>query len=371
MAGFLTTVPYTPPPWAAKLRGLQPPPTLVRLACVPTPQHRVAAPGLPPGVELWLKRDDLTGCELSGNKVRKLELLLADALASGCDCVATIGGIQSNHCRATAVAARLLGLDAHLLLRTDSAAAEADPGLGGNLLPARLAGAAVHLVTKEEYSRLGAAPLLQALGGALRAQGRRPCLIPLGGSSALGTLGYLQCVAEIQESAAAAGQQPPSHVALACGSGGTAAGVALGVALAGLPTKVVAFGVCDSPQYFYDHIDALFAQLGAPGGLRARDCLRLVQARGGGYAVSREAELDSVAAFGAATGVALDPVYTGKAYHGLLTDMRQRPEEYPPGSQVMFLHTGGLLGAYGEQPQLLAAMGRLGGLRAGRLAVPS
>lgn len=173
--------------------------------------------------------------ELSGNKVRKLEFLLAQAVAEGADCVVTIGGIQSNHCRATTVAARYLGLDTHLILRTAKvlhqtvlhyqgalpscgvrsvyysgacavaecvcpvlcyfafsffslqAAVESDPGLVGNLLVERMAGAHIHLVSKEEYGKYGSMALGEKLVQQLQAEGRKPFLIPVGGSNALGT----------------------------------------------------------------------------------------------------------------------------------------------------------------------------------------
>ncbi|CAI7773198.1 unnamed protein product, partial [Closterium sp. NIES-53] len=131
-------------------------------------------------------RDDLSGMELSGNKVRKLEFLLADALAKGADTLITIGGIQSNHCRATAVAARLAGLEAHLILRTSRALADSDPGLEGNLLVERMVGARVHLVTKEEYAKHGSEHLGNVLAQRLAAEGRKPYVIPVGGSNALG-----------------------------------------------------------------------------------------------------------------------------------------------------------------------------------------
>jgi D-cysteine desulfhydrase len=113
---FLAESPYQPPQWA---RHLEPaPPKRMNLGQFPTPIHRWALPDLPEGLEVYIKRDDLTGLQLSGNKVRKLEFLIADAKAKGADCVITIGGIQSNHCRATAVAAKYAGLDTHLILRT-------------------------------------------------------------------------------------------------------------------------------------------------------------------------------------------------------------------------------------------------------------
>ena len=122
----------------------------------PTPVHRWHLPGVPEGCEVYVKRDDLTGAQLSGNKVRKLEFLLADALARDADCVVTIGAVQSNHARATAVAARYLGLDAHLVLRAPQSIVDAgDPGMDGNLMIERAAGARVHLVSKRDYAKIG------------------------------------------------------------------------------------------------------------------------------------------------------------------------------------------------------------------------
>ncbi|KAI3977140.1 hypothetical protein MKX01_029679, partial [Papaver californicum] len=130
-------------------------------------------------------RDDFTGMQLSGNKVRKLEFLMADAVAQGADCIITIGGIQSNHCRATAVAGRYLNLDSYLILRTSQD--DKDPGLIGNLLVERFVGANVELVSKEEYYRIGSLTLIELLKERLINEGRKPYVIPLGGSNSLGT----------------------------------------------------------------------------------------------------------------------------------------------------------------------------------------
>ncbi|CAI5985606.1 unnamed protein product [Closterium sp. NIES-64] len=216
-------------------------------------------------MELYIKRDDLSGMELSGNKVRKLEFLLADALSKGADTLITIGGIQSNHCRATAVAARLAGLEAHLILRTSRALAGSDPGLEGNLLVERMVGAKVHLVTKEEYAKHGSEHLGKVLAERLAAEGRRPYVIPVGGSNALGTWGYMEAVREIEQQlgrdeaggasafddiAMACGRGEGGgasgfdDIAMACGSGGTSAGLALGVHLSALSsTRVLAYSV--------------------------------------------------------------------------------------------------------------------------------
>eukprot|EP00898_Chlorokybus_atmophyticus_P002046 jgi/Chlat1/2842/Chrsp194S00204 len=279
---------------------------------LPTPIHRWVPPGLPADVNLWIKRDDVTGMSLSGNKVRKLEFLLADAKAKGADCVVTAGGIQSNHCRATAVAARYLKLNTHLLLRTSCALVDKDPGLTGNLLVERMAGAHIHLITKEEYSQYGSPALLEALAKQLHAQGKKPYVIPVGGSNSLGSWGYLECVDEIRRQLPSL-DMPPNfdHIAFACGSGGTAAGLALGASLAAMNT----------------------------------------QAKGLGYAISTEEELEFVRHVAETTGIILDPVYSGKALYRLFELIKAEPSKWS-GANVLFIHTGGLLGMYDKTLQL-------------------
>lgn len=231
----------------------------------------------------------------------------------------------------------------------------------GNLLVSRLVGATIHLVTKEEYARHGQAALGEAVCARLRAAGRRPYLIPVGGSSAAGTLGYVEMVAELQAQAAAAGLAPFTDVALACGSGGTAAGVALGVALAGLEARVHAYMVCDDEAYFAEHIAALCAELGAAGAARAAAAgsagglLRFVQAKGAGYALSRPGELETLRAVAHASGVVLDACYTGKAAHALLGEMAAAPAAWR-GRRVLFVHTGGAAGNAGQAGELAAML---------------
>lgn len=350
---FLTLQPYTPPAWASHLSLL--PTHRYRLGILPTPIHEWRLPGLPEGVRVLAKRDDLSGMQLSGNKVRKLEFLMADAVRNGYDCVITIGGIQSNHARATAVAAKYLGLPCHLILRTSRHVVDHDPGLVGNLLVERMAGAHLHLVTKEEYGAVGSDGLLAQLRAELEAQGRRPYVVPVGGSSSLGAWGYLQAIEEVV-------QQDPSNslgitdIAMACGSGGTTAGLALGAFLSPLKARVTAYGVCDTPEYFYSYIDGLLAGMGAGpevlgAGRDARGLLRVVQTRGSGYAISTEEELRTVQAVSSSTGILLDPVYSGKAVYGMLREMREDPAAWR-GRTVLFVHTGGLLGMYDKLDQL-------------------
>ena len=244
-------VPYTPPRFAQRLKPH--PSSRCNLGQFPTPLHpfKLAGTcGIPADVlgGMYIKRDDLTGMQLSGNKVRKLEFLLAEALERGCDSVITIGGIQSNHCRATAVAAKYVGLEPFLILRNSRTAADADPGLVGNLLVERLVGASIRQVTKEEYTRIGSLALLAQLERELVAEGRKPYVIPVGGSNALGTWGYLEFVRELRDQIEGTGVD---DIVMACGSGGTTAGIALGCDLADLGVAVHGYGVCDDPGYFY------------------------------------------------------------------------------------------------------------------------
>ncbi|KAF9624709.1 hypothetical protein IFM89_013247 [Coptis chinensis] len=276
--GFLTQKPYSPPSWAQHLHPI--PSHVFSLAHVPTPIHRWNLPNLPKNVELWIKRDDLSGMQLSGNKVRKLEFLMAEAVAQGADCIITIGGIQSNHCRATAVAAKYLNLDCYLILRTSKILVDNDPGLTGNLLVERLVGAHVDLVSKEEYANTGSEVLTNLLKERLIREGKRPYVIPVGGSNSLGTWGYIEAVREIEEQ---------------------------------------------------------------------------LHAKGLGYAMNTIKELEFVKEIAAATGIVLDPVYSGKAAFRLLKDMNDNPAMWE-GRKVLFIHTGGLLGLYEKTEQITPMM---------------
>lgn len=413
--------PYSPPPFAAKLP--HPPTKRFTLGLLATPIHPwkglegIISPATPATVDLFIKRDDLSGAELSGNKVRKLEFLVADALEKGADALLSIGGIQSNHARAVAVAARAAGLESHLILRTRKGETERDPGFAGNLLLERLVGAHIHLVSKEEYAAAGDSgfPLLEKLAERLKKEGgssgvvKNPYLIPLGGSNALGAWGYLEAAREILEQAPEAirrrreekkekksgeeegggaggatasessnDDQQFDAIVMATGSAGTAAGLALGLHLAGSRTQVRAYCVCDDPDVFYDeiqkHVDELCGgkKEGAgsesgPASPRARDIITVIQARGAGYAISKPAELQFLRSVASSSGILLDPVYTGKAAKAFLDEIAA--SEKPGGGgelfdwrgkKVLFLHTGGIFGLYGAADEVVAASGMVG-----------
>ena len=354
---LLSKVDYSPPAWASHLL----PPThgrilLGRLETPVVPWKCGALADL--GVTWSIKRDDTSGLELSGNKVRKLEFLMAEALAGGHDCVVTIGGIQSNHCRATAAAAALLGVDAHLILRCPAKDVDGDLGLCGNLLLDRLLGATLHTCTVGEYQRVGSPGLTAALAEQLRAEGKKPYVIPVGGSNALGTWGYIEAVRELEAQLAdraAAGLPEVTHIVFACGSGGTAAGLALGAHLSGLKAKVHGVGVCDTPDIFYADIAAMAAELGAcakddPDA--ARGWLSLAQGKNTGYAQSTPEELAFIRDLCFESGVLTDPVYSGKALYHFVEGAKAAPEEFRD-AHILFWHTGGQFGMAEREEQLL------------------
>ncbi|NP_001234368.1 D-cysteine desulfhydrase [Solanum lycopersicum] len=351
---FLTKKPYEPPPWASLLSPI--PSHTFSLGHFPTPIHKWNLPNLPKNTEVWLKRDDMSGMQLSGNKVRKLEFLLADAVAQGADCIVTIGGIQSNHCRATAVAAKYLNLDCYLILRTSKLLVDKDPGLTGNLLVDRLVGAHIDLVSKEEYAKVGGEALTKILKEKLLNEGRKPYVIPVGGSNSLGTWGYIEAIRELEQQLQHLSiEQKFDDIVVACGSGGTVAGLSIASMLSGLKAKINAFCVCDDPDYFYEYVQGLLD--GITAGVSSRDIVSIKTAKGLGYALSTTDELKFVKQVAETTGVILDPVYSGKAAYGMMKDMGENPTKWE-GRKILFIHTGGLLGLYDKADEIGSLMGK-------------
>jgi len=345
------TEPYLAPEWARGLAVI--PRGRLRLARLPTPTERWRPPDADPDWDIWIKRDDLTGLVTSGNKIRKLEFLLAEALEQSADTVITCGGIQSNHARATAAAARALGLDCHLVLAANSAPV-ADPGLGGNLLLDRLVGARIHRITWEEYPERSAH--MATVARELQAAGRRPFVIPEGGSSLAGCWGYIEAIQELLAEQRAHGWDW-ADLAGACGSGGTAAGLAAGVRAAGWPVRVHAVIVSRDVEYFRELIRRHWLDLGL--GSAVDETVDLVPGYvGAGYGVSQPQELERLVHTARRTGVILDPVYTGKAFYGMISEMRANPGRFQ-GRRVLFWHTGGLFALFDRQDELAPVIRRM------------
>ncbi|KAJ0981213.1 hypothetical protein J5N97_009468 [Dioscorea zingiberensis] len=335
MQGSLLRGQYEPPSWASHLSPI--PSHAYSLGHLPTPVHKWNLPNLPDETEVWIKRDDLSGMQLSGNKVRKLEFLMAEALAQGADCVITVGGIQSNHCLATAAAAKYLNLDCYLILGTSKVLVDKDPGLTGNLLVERLVGAHIDLVSKEEHAKIGSEALADLLRRRLIEEGRKPYVIPAGGSNSLGTWGYIEAIREIEQQSKTNKIQF-DDIVVACGSGGTIAGLSLGTKLSSLQVKVHPFSICDSPEYLYNYTQGL------------------IKAKGLGYALNTNEELKFVKQIAEDTRVVLDPVSSGKAAIGMLKDMKENPTKWK-AQKVLFIHTGGLLGLYDKVGEMVSIAG--------------
>ena len=327
-------------------------PARIRLANTPTPLQKMERLSRQAGPAIYFKRDDFSGSELSGNKVRKLEFILADAQKEGADIVLTCGGAQSNHCRATALAAVRAGLDSLLLLRTADPANP--PPTEGNILLDRLAGAKVVWITPEQYRSREA--VFGDHARRLRDDGRRPYIIAEGGSTPLGAWGYVTAMHELVADLAHldGGQVRPTTVICAVGSGGTLAGLALGARLSGADVRVVGVNVCDDRAYFIDIIDGIcdrFQQTWFADQSTQRPAYEIVDGYvGRGYALSRPDELAAIRDLARLEGVVLDPVYTGKAYFGMLCELARDPQRF--GERIVFVHTGGLFGLFPVADQL-------------------
>ena len=316
--------------------------SLARLPTPLAPLHRASARL---GAEIWVKRDDLTGGLLQGNKVRKLDCLMADAARKGARTVLTTGAITSNHCRATASAARELGLHPVLLLRGSR------PELPqGNLLLNALLGAEIHLVDAAGYARRD--QILQQL--ASEAASQPAYIIPEGGSNGVGALGYVQAALELQIQCLREGVSFDTIV-IATGSGGTLAGLAAG----GLDAFIQAVAVCDNTAYFQAKALEIGAQLKAlcgravppPG--QGWDVID--RFKGAGYGLSRPEELAEAALLAREEGLIVDPVYTGKAWFALAEQLRQ--DSASLGRRVLFWHTGGSYGLFGREAELAGPEG--------------
>ncbi len=307
------------------------------LALLPTPlvglPRLAAALG---GPRILMKRDDQTGLATGGNKARKLEFLVGDAPARGCDALITGGAQQSNHCRQTAAAAAACGLECHLVLGGD------EPGRAeGNLLLDRLLGARVHWAGSH---RKGEG--IPALAEELRAAGRRPYEIPYGGSSPLGALGFAVAAGELAAQLEETGLRP-SAIVFASSSGGTQAGLMVGARLFGLAPQVT--GICidkaaDEGLDFSDRVLAIANGAAALVGLGERafgpeDVVLRREFTGGGYGVVGELERRAIGLLARTEGVLADPVYSGRAL-GALVSMIEAGEFEKDGT-VLFWHTGG------------------------------
>lgn len=305
------------------------------------------------GVGLYLKRDDHMLIGGGGNKLRKLEFHLGAALAQGIDTIITVGGIQSNHARLTAAVCARLGIACELVLTRSVPKTELEYELNGNILLDQLFGARMHVLDKGADSLVRA----EARAAQLRENGRKVLVIPTGGSTAAGSLGYARCAAEIVRQESSLGLAF-NQVIVPNGSSGTHAGLSAGFELLGRGASLVkSFSVLNDQQASIHRTLQLtqdtLTLLGSTADISAEAINVDGSQLGDSYGVPTQAMVEAVHLLARCEGVLVDPVYSGKAFAGVLADLRQR--RYRRGDQVLFVMTGGTPGLFAYRATLTQA----------------
>jgi len=310
---------------------------------MPRLSEALATPG--GGPELWVKRDDCTGLAGGGNKTRKLEYLVSDALANDADTLVTQGAIQSNHVRQTAAAAARFGLACEVILEHRTGSQALDYNRNGNVLIDELTGARIRTVA-------GGTDMNQALAevaAEVAERGGRPYVIPGGGSNIIGALGYVECALELVAQANEIGLEI-DRIVTATGSAGTHGGLVAGLAVMGADIPVLGIGVRAPKAVQEANVFKLAQDTADLLGHRERVTRDMVVADcdyvGEGYGIVDDAVIEGLKLVARTEGLLLDPVYTGKAMKGLIALARAGRFD---GETVVFLHTGGAQGLFGYQ----------------------
>lgn len=301
------------------------------------------------GPSLYMKRDDQTGSEVSGNKVRKLEFAIQAALDQGCDTLVTCGGLQSNHARATAAAAARLGMGCVLLLASD-----VPVPAQGNLLMDHLLGAEVRIVSFDDFA-LKRGEIMEGILTELAAKGKKGYLIPLGASNGIGTFGYYACMEEIAAQEKELGFQF-DRIVMAVGSGATYAGLFYANRVMGRATAITGVNISGDAAYFRETIFAIlqdsFRYTSEPVPCTLEDIEIIDGYVGLGYAQNVPEELLFIREFATLEGIILDPVYTGKAFRGMVTEIQKGT--FRKDENILFIHTGGLFGTFAKYAEFEA-----------------
>ena len=300
----------------------------IHFAILPTPVEALPRLSAALGIQLLVKRDDLTDLALGGNKTRKLEFLLAEVQAHGAHTLITAGAVQSNHCRQTAAAAARFGLGCILVL------AGAQPAqASGNLLLDQILGAEIVWCKREERTAV-----LQQTFDQAWAAGRRPYLIPYGGSNPIGAVAYAYALEELLGQGVT-----PDWIVFASSSGGTQAGLVAGARRCGYAGRILGISVDEPVAEMQPRLAALAGETADRLGLKAtfspEEILINDHYLGGGYGVMGDAEREAIQLFARSEALLLDPVYTGRAAAGLIDLARQG--FFKPNETVLFWHTGG------------------------------
>ena len=317
----------------------------IKLAHLPTPLEPMERLSKQlGGPHLWIKRDDCTGLSTGGNKTRKLEFLMGDAMRQGADTVITQGATQSNHARQTAAAAAKLGFECHILLEDRTGFATREYTQNGNVLLDHLHGA--HVSKRPAGADMNAE--MEAVARDLRAKGKKPYIIPGGGSNTTGALGYANCALELVAQANELNLRI-DRIVQATGSTGTQAGLVAGLCAIHANIPVLGISVRAPKEKQEEAVFALAEKtaelVGAPGAVKREHIAANSDYVGQGYGIPTEGMIEAVTMLAQHEGILLDPVYTGKGMAGLIDLVRKGAFE--KDSNVVFLHTGGSVGLFG------------------------
>ena len=320
-------------------------PDRIKLANLPTKIEKLGRLSkLMAGPDIYIKRDDYTGTEISGNKIRKLEFSIKEALDMGCDYLITCGGIQSNHARATVAAAVKLGMKAGLVLRGTE-----DAEIDGNLFINKLLGADIRFVTPDDY-RNRRTEILEELKKEMEIKGFKPYIIPEGASNGIGSFGYFNAMDEILDQEKEMGIHFDG-IFIAVGSGGTHAGLLLGSKILNCCSQIYGINVCDDEKYFKDRIHEILIESNKYLDIDIhfdKSEINIIDGYVGlGYALSTPVELNFISEFAKLEGVILDPVYTGKGMYGLTEEIKKG--RFHDFKNILFIHTGGLFGLFPQK----------------------
>lgn len=323
------------------------------LANTPTPIEPLERLSESLDCTVWVKRDDLTGSATSGNKVRKLEFTLHRAKQQGADVLITCGGVQSNHCRATALLGAKLGFKVHLLLRGEEPVRHQ-----GNLFLDQLAGAEISYFSPKYYNARFDF-ILSEIMDEYQKRGMNAYFIPTGASDATGVWGYLSAAKEIASQADQM-QLVFDHIISATGSGGTQAGLTLGAGLYMPETSVTGVAVCDDSAYFQNKVrediqqwqDLYEHQIDGEFDVEALNINVIDQYIGPGYGKATAEIFECIELVARTEGLVLDPVYTGKAFFAMLAEIEAGRLS---GKNILFVHTGGIFGLLAQTQQYLAS----------------
>lgn len=319
-------------------------PPKIEIANIPTPIHAIFYEGF----EILIKRDDFTGLEWSGNKIRKLEYLVYDALSKGANVLITCGGIQSNHARATAAIGAKFGFKTILYLR-----GKEPKNYNGNLALNKLFGAEINFISEEEYENIQ--EIAEKKIRELKKKGFKGVFIPEGGSSPLGIWGYIECAKELSSQLKGV-KNKPSHIVTAVGSGGTLAGLLVGAKLFNIKSKIVGINVLktsgDFERIAFDLATKCIKNFKLNIKISTKDFEILDGYSTEGYENISKEKLEFLTFLSQDYGLLLDPTYTGKAFFGMIDHFIYQENEF---NKLLFMHTGGIFGVFDKLSKYIKA----------------